>query len=214
MLYLINKTTTEKNFNSNRQADFWKNADIAKIKHYHPQSNNYRPLVLLKALYDKNYIYVFFNVKEKNPHCTRSKYQNEAYKDSCVEFFVKPKLNKGYFNFEMGCGGALLLTYIENPQRLSAGGFKKYTKIPKKIGAKTKIQIKFLKTSWQLAVSIPLEIMEKYIGTIKISKRTVWRGNFYKCADESSRPHWGSWSPIGKELNFHCPQFFGKLKFN
>jgi len=39
----------------------------------------------------------------------------------------------------------------------------------------------------------------------------VFRGNFFKCGDETSHPHWASWSPISEELNFHRPETFGSI---
>ena len=40
-----------------------------------------------------------------------------------------------------------------------------------------------------------------------------WFDTFFKCADESSHPHWASWSPLGAELNFHTPEYFQELYF-
>ena len=41
---------------------------------------------------------------------------------------------------------------------------------------------------------------DQYFGDIQPTLSRGWRGNFYKCADESSHPHWASWAPIGPEL--------------
>jgi hypothetical protein len=41
----------------------------------------------------------------------------------------------------------------------------------------------------------------------------AWRGNFYKCGDETSHPHWGMWAPIREGFTFHQPRFFGTLHF-
>ena len=40
------------------------------------------------------------------------------------------------------------------------------------------------------------------------------RGGFFKCADDSSQPHWGAWADLGPELNFHQPHRFGMLVFD
>ena len=38
--------------------------------------------------------------------------------------------------------------------------------------------------------------------------------NFYKCGDKLQTPHFLSWNPIDLEKpNFHCPEFFGMLRF-
>jgi hypothetical protein len=39
-----------------------------------------------------------------------------------------------------------------------------------------------------------------------------WRDNFYKCGDQTSHPHWASWSPVD-DLNFHLPRCFGTICF-
>ncbi len=37
-------------------------------------------------------------------------------------------------------------------------------------------------------------------------------GNFYKCADRTSSPHFLSWAPISTpEPDFHRPEFFSKI---
>ncbi len=37
-------------------------------------------------------------------------------------------------------------------------------------------------------------------------------GNFYKCGDLTSEPHYLSWAPVTFEHpNFHLPAFFGNL---
>jgi hypothetical protein len=51
---------------------------------------------------------------------------DEVWKDSCVEIFLQPKPDAGYFNLEMNAGGAHLCCYIEDPERVP-GGFKKFT---------------------------------------------------------------------------------------
>ena len=66
---------------------------------------------------------------------------------------------------------------------------------------------------WRMGYAIPIKLFEQYIGPIGKLAGQTWRGNFYKCADECSHPHWGTWSLIGEELNFHQPKFFGALEF-
>ena len=67
---------------------------------------------------------------------------------------------------------------------------------------------------WRVEYGIPFDLFEAYIGNrLDFRKTATWRGNFYKCGDKTSHPHWASWSPIGEELNFHCPQYFGVLEF-
>ena len=41
----------------------------------------------------------------------------------------------------------------------------------------------------------------------------AFRGNFYKCGDETDSPHFGCWSPIeNPEPSFHLPAYFGEFR--
>jgi len=65
---------------------------------------------------------------------------------------------------------------------------------------------------WCLEYAIPVALFEAYAGSLGNLASQTWRGNFFKCADATSHPHWASWAPIGEELNFHQPEFFAPLR--
>jgi len=65
---------------------------------------------------------------------------------------------------------------------------------------------------WRMGLYIPFQTLAKYCGAAAF-RRCVWKGNFYKCADKSSHPHWGAWRAV-EPLNFHQPKFFGALRFS
>jgi hypothetical protein len=66
---------------------------------------------------------------------------------------------------------------------------------------------------WWLQYFVPLALFERYVGPIGDPAGQRWRANFYKCGDQTARPHWASWAPIGEALNFHQPDKFGELVF-
>jgi hypothetical protein len=66
--------------------------------------------------------------------------------------------------------------------------------------------------TWTLEFFIPLELLEKYVGSVGNVRGSEWKANFYKCGDETSHPHWVSWQPVPK-LNFHMPECFGTVMF-
>ena len=66
---------------------------------------------------------------------------------------------------------------------------------------------------WELGVYVPFSVLSKEFGTpLQPTTGTVWRGNFYTCADNTSHPRWAAWSPVS-ELNFHLPECFGDIIF-
>jgi hypothetical protein len=145
---------------------------------------------------------------------------DEVWKDSCVEFFIQPRRDAGYFNVEMNAGGAHLCSYIEDPERIP-GGFKKFTRLPPEIGRKIQVCSSLPKIvdpeitdaiRWQVNFFVPFPVLEEYVGKLGDIRGQEWRGNFYKCADETSHPHWASWMPVD-EFNFHLPRCFGRISF-
>lgn len=198
----------------------WQQADILEIAHFRPESSSHRPQTYARLLYDEDGLFGIFLVKDRYVRCVHTGYLDAVYKDSCVEFFVQPKADRGYFNFEFNCGGSLLCYYIVDPTRV-AGGFKDFTPLPEEDGKQvaryhSMPQIVepeiIVPTEWILEFFIPFALLEKYVGPLGRVCGQQWRANFYKCADETSHPHWASWAPID-ELNFHLPRCFGTIRF-
>ena len=185
----------------------------ARIEHFHPASSLHRPVARARLLYDRDNLYLRFYVDDRYVVSTRTQFQQSVCCDSCVEFFVQPRGTGGYLNFEINCGGTLLSQFIEDPTR-RADGFAKFTPVAAEHGRRVQIcssmpQVVFPEQSgplvWQIACQIPRDVLEAYAGALGPLPGQVWRANFFKCADESSHPHWASWSPIGEQLNFHEP---------
>ncbi len=59
---------------------------------------------------------------------------------------------------------------------------------------------------------IPIRLFAPTDAT-SLSGKT-YRGNFYKCAELSGKPHFVTWNPIRlEEPDFHRPDFFGEIEF-
>lgn len=200
----------------------WREADTAGAECFHPQSSEHRPTTNVRLLYDAAHLYGIFQVRDRYVLCKRRQYQEPVYRDACVEFFVQPRPEKGYFNFEMNCCGTLLLRYVEDPARTQDGGLAKSTPVPPELASGLIIHGSLdgpiteeiaEETWWYVSFAIPLSLLETFVGALGDPAGQTWRGNFYKCADDSSHPHWASWAPIGEKLNFHQPEAFGTLRF-
>jgi len=198
----------------------WGKVPALDIAFFRPEGSGHKPVTQVKLLHSPEGLYVIFRIQDQYVRCVHTQFQEAVYKDSCVEFFVQPKPDGGYFNFELNCGGALLASYIVNPER-NGLGFKEYTllssKDRKQIGIYHSMpgaidpEIK-KKTTWVVEVFIPFGLLEKYTGPLKPAEGKIWRANFYKCGDDTSHPHWGAWAPVD-ELNFHLPRCFGSIRF-
>lgn len=174
-----------------------------------------------RLLYDADNLYLRFRVEDCHVVAHYTRFQEPVWKDSCVEFFAQPRPSGGYFNFEINCGGTLLCSYIEDPTR-TPDGFARFTRMAPGHGERIRITHSLPVTVmpeqlgpivWHIACQIPLAALEPYTGPLGPLAGQAWHGNFYKCADDSSHPHWASWAPIGEELNFHQPDHFAPIRF-
>jgi hypothetical protein len=53
-------------------------------------------------------------------------------------------------------------------------------------------------------IYVVFQVMDKYVKA----------ANFYKCADQTSHPHWLTWASVDyPQPKFHLPEFFGRLVF-
>ena len=199
---------------------FWRPIPFVEIGNFLPQGSDHRPQTRVQLCHGWQGIHGRFEVEDRFVRCVRTEYGSEVWKDSCVEFFVEPKPGRGYFNFEFNCGGAFLVNHIVDPTR-TAEGFKQFTRIPKSVARQIQARSSLssvvepeLKeaTLWTLEFRIPFVLLEKYVGPLSEAAGRTWRGNFFKCAEENSHPHWAAWSPVD-EFNFHRPGCFGELLF-
>ena len=198
----------------------WASAETAEVNHYRPEGSAHRPRARARLLHDGAGIRGVFRVDDQYVRSIRTRYLDPVWKDSCVEFFAQPRSDRGYFNLEMNAGGAHLCYYVEDPTR-TPEGLKKFTPLPEEIGRLIQIRSSLPKTvepelaeavRWELNFLMPVAVLESQAGRIGGLSGQNWRGNFFKCGDETSHPHWASWSPVD-ELNFHLPRCFGMIHF-
>jgi hypothetical protein len=218
--YTIKKVPGPPPFPFLRSSPPWDAAPDLTIGNFLKESSSHRPIIVVRLLYDDVTVFVLFLVKDRYVRSIRTGFQSEVWKDSCVEWFVQPKPEKGYFNFEVNAGGALRVSYVEDPERIN-GGLKKSTPLPIDLCRRVKICHSLPEVvdpemtdpvEWMVGISVPLSTMENFIGRIGDCSGQRWRANFNKCADETSHPHWATWNPVA-EKNFHRPQDFGEIVF-
>jgi hypothetical protein len=200
--------------------DAWRPVPVLSVAHFRPESSAHRPRTWAKLVWDAAHIYGIFKVADRYLRCVHTAFQSPVCKDNCVEFFVQPSPDRGYFNFEFNCGGALSASYITDCRR-TADGFAGWQPLTPGEGRRIAVQSSLPRRvapeitearTWQLAFRIPLDVMGHYTGALRLAPGDIWRANFYKCGDETSHPHWAAWHPVDA-LNFHLPHCFGRLRF-
>ena len=161
-----------------------------------------------------------FRVEDRFVRCRHRRFQDPVYEDSCVEVFLQPKPERGYLNFEMSCGGAVLASYVTDHRRTPeglaafkrlrptrAGGWRVRSTLPPLVEPEIESRV-----DWELSFFVPFAVIESLRGRGQPVAGREWRANLYKCGDRTSHPHWAAWSPVDA-LNFHLPHCFGVLRF-
>ena len=198
----------------------WAKVPALPIAAFHDSSTAHRPLTEAKLAYDERGLQLFFRVRDHYVRAVNTRPQGPVCKDSCVEFFFEPEGRPGYFNLEINCGGTPLMFFVRYPTaagegnrvtRLTPAQLKRLTirtNLPKFIPIEVRKPL-----AWTVQATIPFAVLEDFWGPLGSLEGHAWRANFYKIASHTSRPHWGCWSPIGKVLSFHQPQFFASIRF-
>lgn len=173
----------------------------------------YKPDVHFHIAHNNKAIFLQYGVQEKEIRATVTEDNGRVWTDSCVEFFLSFDKGSHYYNAEFSCIGKALLGYrqsgdqaihaptniMESIERLSSLGVETITK-----------QLGDYK--WTLTLVIPLTAFWK--SNIQHLSGQSIMGNFYKCGDDLTTPHFISWAPISTDKpSFHQPHYFGEIIF-
>ena len=166
---------------------------------YHPRA------FAQMALIDGRGFALKMTAVEEYPKTLYNNYNDPVYKDSCLEFFAAFNTSSPlYINFEMNSAGAYLSAVrTEKPKKTPID--KLTNRLPVVRGERAAGQ-------WSVETTFDFSFLEELFGKVDYKPGYAFKGNFYKCGDETENPHFGSWSPIVNDVpNFHLPAYFGEL---
>jgi hypothetical protein len=180
------------------------------------ESSAHRPKVLARLCAYTDRLRVLFRVEDRYMIARERGFNGMVCLDSCVELFIQPPGARGYINFEFNALGNQHCSYITKPER-TKNGFAGFRVLTEAEGEQVQVLSSVAKPIdpvdpsaqvWLLGFEVPWALFAQVTGQAKIQGE--WRANLYKCADESTHPHWLSWSPVSA-LNFHLPEDFGQI---
>ncbi len=183
---------------------------VAAINSYPWDENSYKPesYCALYAVKGEG-IHARLWSYEVYPRCVCTERDDPVYTDSCLEFFLMPfEDDDRYINIEVNRKGVYLSQI--GTCREDRVFIKEITSLEPIIHAK---DIKHgLKRGWEIEIILPEAFLSAVYGKeFKLCERKV-RCNFYKCGDETEKPHYGSRFPVKTEKpDFHRPEFFGEI---
>lgn len=169
-------------------------------------------------MYDDENLYIIFLVKDRYVRCITKDFNGPVWEDACVEFFFSPDtiFPERYFNLEINCGGTPLMHYNVIPgkeiTKLEINDIE-MIEIAHSLPQIIDPEINEL-VEWTVEYRIPLVMPGKYSKINHPKSGINWKANFYKIAENSSNPHYLTWSIVDNcKPDFHLPRFFGLLKF-
>lgn len=172
----------------------------------------YQPLTTFTIGHSQDTIYIDFFVRCNYLKASNYIDQMPVTQDSAVAVYISPLGNEQYYCFEFNCIGITNASRYNNRTKVSELTAEEISQIKRypSCGDRPFCELEGL-FSWNLLVSIPF----KTIGLSYEDKPITVTGNFYKCASDTSQPHFMSWSPINTEKpDFHRPNEFGKIIFD
>ena len=185
----------------------WNVIPVARIDTY-KWLDGFTPEAAAQLVYVENNGFILrMTCAEKEPLCRYQQYNEPVYTDSCLEFFCDWLGDGRYVNMEMNALGTLLSCIGEgrgNRTPVTDLSDNEIFPVKGEVGD----------SSWSVTAEIPLTLLRKILGeaSLPFGHGYAFRGNFYKCGDETAVPHYGMWNPVDTEkADFHRPEFFGTL---
>jgi hypothetical protein len=217
-VYSVSRLDQPMPIDGNWDKSQWQDVQAAEISNYMGEIPKFKPVAKAKMRYDDENLYVIFRVEDQFVRCLTKDTNGPVWEDGCVEFFFAPDTSYPlrYFNLEINCGGTPLMHYNlvarTESRDLAVDDIKMIEikpSLPQIIDPEMAEPV-----TWTLEYSIPLAMLEKYSPVIRPKKGVSWRANFYKIAENSSNPHYITWSLVDiPKPDFHRPEFFGTLTF-
>lgn len=171
----------------------------------------YCPKAAFRIAYTDDALLLNYKVSEATVRAEAREDNGRVWEDSCVECFIAPNGNDGYYNIECNCAGTILVGYgkdrhermsaplelLQTVQRFASLGRLPFAEKP-------------IDEAWDVALIVPFSVFFNHNIT-SLDGKTI-KANFYKCGDKLTTPHFLSWNPIPvASPDFHRPEAFGTL---
>ncbi len=186
----------------------WGQIPVARVDQFRWLAG-YAPETTAQMVYVEGLGFVLrMECAETEPRAVYRQYMDPVYTDSCLEFFADWLGDGRYINMEMNANGTLL----------SCIGTDRHARTP--IAEMTEegyifpVSARRLPDRWYVLATVPTDLLAAILGVPEpeVGPGFTFRGNFYKCGDDTAIPHYGMWSPVETEApDFHRPEFFGTL---
>lgn len=177
-----------------------------------PEEYPSKPEVSFGIAHNGDNIFLQYKVHENEILGMITHDNGEVWTDSCVEFFISFD-DLYYYNMETSCIGKTLLGYRKPGDKAIHGSDEIMHSIKRfsSLGTRNR-ERESGDFYWTMTLVIPYTAYwNDNIGSFDGIKA---KGNFYKCGDNLTVPHFVSWTEITTpQPSFHQPAYFGEIEF-
>lgn len=150
-------------------------------------------------------IFLKMRTDETDLRFVNTKRDENIWEDSCMEFFICPFSHREeYLNFEMNPVGAYLCQFGK--------GREDRVFLASLTDEAASVKAEISPQGWNLELFISASLISEAFGETFTAGACSIRGNFYKCGDLTSKPHYNSFNKMGTlPPGFHNPECFAQI---
>ena len=157
--------------------------------------------------YDEEALYIHLYAKEADIRAEESGPLCQPCEDSCLEFFFCPiPGDPRYLNIEFNSTCCMYLgvcTDHFNINRIVFEGKNLFEPVANRT-----------EDGWEITYKVPVSFVRNFFPEFAPASGKGITANFYKCGDQTVKPHYMSWNLVDTaDPDFHLSQFFGELTF-
>lgn len=176
-----------------------------------PDQYPYIPFTAVDLAYTDTGLYLRFQSRGKGLKAQFGQDGDPVHRDSCVEAFIQLPGDERYYNFEVNCIGTCDASHRLNRTDQTPFTATQYSYVERSSSERSGTLFERPLGIHYFTVSIKIDFRVFGIESPKDIPTHI-RANFYKCGDDTSLPHFASWSPIkAPKPDFHRPESFCKI---
>jgi len=176
--------------------------------------NGYRPITLAVIGWAEDGLHVRMQACEAEIKAEGRCFGDPVHADSCMEFFMMPcpGIDSRFIGFEVNPLGTLYIGIMT----CRADHVRFVDCDPAIFHIKTNVTAEELPgytgSFWEISYIIPIAFINRHFPEFKLYSGLSFRGNFYKCGDNTRYEHYGCWcTPECDHPEFLLSEFFGEF---